>query len=180
MITDIDGSVIELDYKGMYEQLSKIGSSYKEQLHAIIIDCVSLEFSINSLVKTQSKRLLSVDLEEWSKKPYISIITKLRALRLADLIDEELYKNLKILFKIRNTFAHEIPLPPKILESEFEALKDVEIDSDFVKNLPNDYVKFQLIVSYCFTKLLYISKKLDPTSVLDLEAIDDITTVEKV
>jgi len=170
---------IGLDYEGMYEQLSKEKRNYKEQLNSVILSCVTLEFSINELVEIRVKKLQSLNLEGWAKNINVPINNKLKALRFADLIGEDLYKNLMILFKIRNKFAHKIPLPIKTLETEFELLKDANITNDFVKKLPNDSVKFQLIVSQCFVELFYISKKLDPSSVLELELVGDIGPIEE-
>jgi hypothetical protein len=179
MIIDENGQPVELDYKGTYNQFAKEKGGYKEQLHSVILSCASLEFSINDLVEIQIKKLPSPILKEWSNNPNVPINAKIKALRFANIISEELYKNLSTLFKIRNKFAHNMPLPPKILESEFGLLKDVNIGNDFVKNLPNNSAKFQVIVSHCFTELLYISKKLDPSSVLDGTLVGEITPIEE-
>lgn len=174
---DID--LEDLDHKGTYKQLSQEKRGYKEQLHSVIISCVTLEFSINDLVEIAVKKLPSPNLEKWANNVNVPISNKLKALRFADIIDEDLYKNLSILFKIRNQFAHKMPLPLKKLKSEFQRLKETYIKSDFVKKLPNDSIKFQLIVSQCFLELLQISKKLDPSSVLELELVGDITQIEE-
>jgi len=173
-----DEDNFNLAYEEMYEQLSTEKRSYKEHLHAVILGCVSLELSINQLVEIVVRKLPSNSLEKWAQNPNIPIHNKLQALRLANIISEELYNNLVILFKIRNRFAHDMPLPPKVLESQFELLKGVSIESKFVRELSNDSVKFQLVVSRCFSELLQIGQKIDPSSVLDLELVGDITPIE--
>jgi hypothetical protein len=174
-----DEDEIHLAYKEMYEQLSKEKKGYKEQLQAVIISSVSLEWSINQLVTTVVSKLPSDGLEEWARNANVSIHYKLKALRFANVISEELYRNLVILFKIRNRFAHDMPLPPKALEAEFELLKDIGIDSEFVRNLSNDHMKFQIVMSRCFVELMQVSKRLDPSSVMHLELVGDITPVEE-
>jgi len=172
MIIDENGEPVKLDYKGTYNQF-KERKGYKEQLESVILGSTSLEFSINDLCEVQIRKIHSKKLEEWVRNPNVPILAKVKSLRFGDVISEELYKNLSILFKIRNKFAHKIPLPSKVLESEFEILKDIDIGNSFVKNLPNNLSKFQVIVSHCFTELLYISKKKDPESVLELTLSDD-------
>jgi hypothetical protein len=61
----------------------------------------------------------------------------------------------------------------------FALLKNAHITDSFLKSLPNDSIKFQLITSKCFVELLHISKKLDPSSVLELELVGDITPIEE-
>lgn len=178
MIIDEKEDVVELDYEGMYKALSKEKRSYKEQLHAAILGCVGLEFSINDLINIQIKKTPLKVLEKISKNPRAPVSKKLKALKKAGLIDEELFSDMGILFRIRNKFGHEIPLPFNRFEKEFRLLKDIKLENDFVKNLSNDSVKFQLVVSHCFTKLLYISKKIDPNSVLELVSVGEIKPVE--
>lgn len=173
MITNENDNSGELDYEGMYDGLSKEKRKYKEHLNAVIIGCTTLETSINNLVRLQAKKLFSKSLTEWNNQPFVPISAKIKSLRFANLIDEKLYTILCTLFKIRNGFTHKILLFPDHANAEFKSLDDVNIESDFVKNLPNDSVKFQLISSYCFTKMLYISIEMDPNSVSYFEADED-------
>ncbi len=168
---------VDLDYEGMHKQMLKEKRGYKEQLHAVILGCVSLEFSVNDLIKIRSRKIKSDSLEEWSKNYNIPILAKIRMLRISDIVDERLYKNLKTLFKIRNIFAHQLD-PAFFSKNMFEDLKDIDVNNDFVNKLPNDSRKFQLAIAYCFVKLLKISEKLDPNSVIHLEGVGDIVPLD--
>jgi len=175
MITNGNDNLGDLDYEGMYNPISKDNRNYKEHLHAVILGCTILESSINNLIELQAKKLSSKSLTEWNNNQFVPIATKIKLLRFANLIDEKLYTNLCILFKIRNGFAHKILLFPDHANSEFKYLSNADIESDFVKNIPNDSAKFQLIVSHCFTKMLFISQKIDPNSVSYFETPDDFS-----
>lgn len=177
MGTDEDKENIELDYELMHKQLSKEKSDYREQLNAVILSCASLELSLYLLCKTRINKISSPSLKDWNEKPFIPITAKLNILRFADIIDEKLYKIIFTLFKVRNIFAHELPFPSKKFDKVFDSLKSIDIGNDFVKSLSNDFVKFQLITSYCNVKLMDISEKLDPDSVLELELVGDMTII---
>ena len=170
---------IRLDYEGMYKQLSREKRGSKEIRNSVIIGSTALEFAITQLVKIGAKKSLSNRLKIAMKKAFMPISRKLKLLRLANVIDNNLYKNLTILFKIRNKFAHEIFFTSKDSGVAFTPLKDVDITNNFLKSLTNDSIKYQLITSKCFVELLHISKKLDPSSVLDLELVGDITPLEE-
>lgn len=168
----------EIDYEGMYEQLSKRKNDYQEQLRAVILSCASLELSIYLLCKTRIKKISSQSLKEWNEKPFTPITTKLNMLRFADIIDEKLYRIIYTLFKVRNVFAHRLPFPEHF-DNVFDSLNSIDINNDFVKSLHNDFVKFQLITSYCNGELMDISEKLDPTSVIHLTTGEG-ATIEKI
>jgi hypothetical protein len=61
----------------------------------------------------------------------------------------------------------------------FTQLANATISNEFLKNLPNDSIKFSLIMSKCFVDLFYVSKRLDPNSVLELEAAGDFEVIEE-
>lgn len=170
---------IDLDYESMYKGLSQKKRDFKEQLYAVILSCVSLEVVINQLIEVKVKKLQSPNLEMWRKRPNILISNKLRALRFAGLISENLHENLSLLFKIRNKFAHKLYLDAKTAGAEFESLKEIHISNEFVKKLPNNSVKFQIITSHCAVQLIKICEKLDPSSVLQLELVSDMTPIEE-
>ncbi len=99
-------------------------------------------------------------------------------LRFADIIDEELYDILFTLFKARNVFAHKLPFPEHF-DNVFVSLNSIDIGNDFVNKLPHNFIKFELITSYCNDKLFDITEKLDPTSIIHLVAGDG-ATIEKI
>lgn len=160
----------DIDYEELYKELQKeVKEDYKNLLHAVIENCTPLEFSINYLVEIQSKKLNSPSLEEWAKK-YIPINIELKVLRFSNLIDEKLYKNLNILFRIRNEFSHKM-LGDITLEDVFELLKDIDVENSFIKNLPNNSIKFILVSKYCFVRLIHISGKINSDSRLIITEI---------
>jgi hypothetical protein len=167
-----------LDYELMYKQLSESKKSYRDQLHSVIMSSVTLEFAINELVSIWARKIHSTGLEEWAERVYVSINNKLIALRFANLINENLFRNMRIILGIRNKFAHKIIFSAGEGDVIFSALQNAYIVNDFLKKLPNDAIKFQLLASECCCTLLLIMRKIDPSSVLDLEATED-TTFEK-
>ena len=176
MIIDERGGEVILAYECMYAQLSKEKRGYKERLYAIFTSCTSLEISIKDLCKISIPKLPKKCSAKWSDNPRISITTKLGELKSANIISEELYNNIAVLFKIRNKFAHNfMAIPTKEFIGEFELLANIDIGNNFVNKLLDDSVKYQLISSHCFAELLYISKKIDRNSVFELEPTDETT-----
>jgi len=169
----------EPDYESMYRQLSKEKREYKDQLSAVILSATALEFTINKLIEIGVKKAQSPLLKRQLRHTYIPIGSKLRMLRFAGLINEDLYENLTILFKIRNKFSHEIFITVKESATAFKMLKDAKISNDFLKKLPNDSKKFQLLVSGCILEILRICKKLDPNSVTNLGLVSDIKEIHE-
>jgi len=159
----------EPDFKGMYEQLSKEKREYKDQLSAVLLSSTTLELVINTLLIANLKKVKSPLLEEQLTHAYIPVDSKLRLLRFADLIDENTYKNLRILFRIRNAFSHELFIAARQSTNEFDVLKNVGIGNAFVDGLPNDSKKFQLLASNYSMYLAKTCQKLDPNSVTKME-----------
>lgn len=165
-----DGDVErEMDFKGMYEQISKEKREYKDQLSAVLLSSTTLELLANTLIMAGVKKVKSPLLEEQLKHAYTPVNAKLRLLRFADLIDENTYKNLSILFRIRNSFSHELFITAKQSTAEFDALKNALIGNAFVEGLPNDSKKFQLLASKYSMDMMRTCKKLDPSSVTTME-----------
>lgn len=170
---------ITLDYEGMYKQLSLKKRDYKEQLYAVIMGCACLEIAINQLigVSAKVKKIQPSNVVKWAENMTIS--NKLKVLRFADLIDKKIYENLTLLFEIRNKFAHHLYLGAKSAKDEFEHLAKAHISDDFVKKLPNNSIKFQLMVSHCCVQLMEICKRLDPSSVETLELVSEMIPIEE-
>ena len=156
-----------MNYESMYKKFSKEKRGYEEDLKAVVISSNSLELIINGLVKLKAEKLPSIKIDDWLKNTYISISNKIRLLRFADLIDESFYKTLDILFKIRNDFAHKLAVNKNV----FDRLNNIEIEDEFIKKLPNDSIKFELVVCYCICEFIKISEKIDPNSVLHSDGI---------
>ena len=169
-----DSLELEPDYQGMYQSISKEKREYKDQLSAVILSSTTLESLVNKLVEIGVKKVQSPLLEKQLKNVSIPIGNKSKLLRFAGLIDEKLYENLVILFKIRNKFSHELFITAKESTTTFVFLKGFHTNSDFLRRLPNDSKKFELMVSGCVLEILRICKKLDSTSVKSLGLIDDI------
>jgi hypothetical protein len=169
---------MKLDYEGMYRQLSKENKGSKEIRNAVILCSTALEFAITQIVAIGAKKLNIPSFQKLLKKTFVPISIKLKLLRSENFINETLCKNLLILFQIRNKFAHELFIVSSDTAPAFVLLKDAKIDDIFLKNLPSDSIKFQLLVSKCFGELVSISKKLDPNSVLELELVGDFEKIE--
>jgi len=169
----------DLDYEGMYEQLSSEKREYKDQISAVILSSTVLEFGVNNLIELEIKKIKSPLLEKQVKRRYIPINSKLRMLRFSSLINEELYENLNILFRIRNKFAHGLFITAKDSTKEFGLLNDVNISNEFVVKLPNDSKKYQLIQSKCIVEIVKLCEELDPSSVMKLELVGDLKEIHE-
>jgi len=167
--------VDDLDYKSMHKQLLKMGKTVKEQTNCVITSSAILELGINQLVDLIIKKIQSPALSKWTEKPYVPINNKLITLRFGDIISEDLFENMNTLFKVRNQFAHRLLFSSKDCNPVFAELAKARIKNKFLSRLPNDIVKFQLLSSQCSVMLFKISEKIDPNSVMHLEATDEIT-----
>lgn len=171
--------VNSLDFKMMYSQLIKEKKGYKSELQAILISSTSLEFSIHNLLDLQIKELDSKSLEDWAKNRFIPISAKLRLLRVSDIISENLYKNIRILFDIRNQFAHNFWPTAEMRDEFYNELEKFVIGNNFVSELPNNSIKFQLLSSQCFKELFDASEKIDPESVQKLVLDEEFTLIDE-
>lgn len=170
---------IKLDYEGMHKQLSKEKRGSKEIRNLVILCSTSLEFAVTQLLKIGAEKLQLFPFRKVMKKSFVPISRKLRLLRLANFINRNLQENLTILFQIRNKFAHELFFTSKDASPAFEPLKNIHTTNNFLKSLPNDSIKFQLVTSKCLAEIVNISQSLDPNSVLELELFGDITPIEE-
>ncbi|MCW4043047.1 MAG: hypothetical protein NWE90_04900 [Candidatus Bathyarchaeota archaeon] len=168
-----------LDYEGMYKGISQEKREYKDQISAVVISSTTLESVVNKLVEIGVREVDSTLLEKQLKDTYIPVSSKLRLLRFAGLIGEDLYKNLNILFKIRNRFAHALFLTAKESTLEFNKLRQFKTSSTFLRSLPDDSKKFQLAVSKCTVELFEICNQLEPSSIQTLELTGDLKEVHE-
>jgi len=162
----------DLDYELMHKQLLK-KYNIREHLTAVLTVSGISEIAINLTVDAVKRKIDPNMLEEWNDKPFVPMSAKLKALRSANIISEELYQNMRILFNIRNKFAHKTFLSLEECETIFDVLKDAAISNPFLEKLPNDIVKFQLLSSCCQVTLGKISEKIDPESAMHLEATEE-------
>lgn len=164
---------IDLDYELMHKQLSMKEYTVREQLNAVIISSTILEIGINQTVEVVIKKIQSGALAEWSKRPFVPISSKITALRFANIIGEDLFHNMNILFRVRNQFAHRLIFSLDESKTIFALMEKAKISNPFLAKLPHDVVKFQLLASLYSVSLLKISEKIDPQSVQVLEATDE-------
>lgn len=176
-MSDFDTDEVGINYELTYAHIPK-EKGYKGQLHQVIVGSTILESQISQLIETAVRKLPSL-VRHWAHLANAPVSKKLKALRKADVIDKDLDHDLRIVFSVRNQFAHDVAIPPNAVASAFERLKDVRIANMFVRNLPNDAAKFCLVVSHCFHELMHVMKNLDPNSVLQLELVGDITPIEE-
>lgn len=168
-----------LDFELMHSQLAKEKKGYKVELQSVFVSSTSLELSINNLVDLKIKKINSRSVEKWAKNPSVPISAKIRLLRVSEIISEELSESMRILFNVRNHFAHKFWPTPETRNEIYKELETIDVGSDFVSKLPNDVVKFQLISSHCFKELFDASKKIDPKSIQTLVLDGDITVVDE-
>ena len=144
-----------------FNRMLGIITEYHRCMNVVLNYTTILEELVNEIVELNLFRIGASNSKEWTESQWVPISTNLRLLRFADLIDEDTYKDLRILFSIRNIFAH------KTLRSE---LKDVFAPLAKLKftrkDLPeemknNDYGKFMIASEYYEDILKTIYEKIE-------------------
>jgi hypothetical protein len=55
----------------------------------------------------------------------------------------------------------------------FDDLKNIKLENDYIKKLPNDTIKFNLICSAYFVKMMKVLQQISPESILHLGTLPD-------
>lgn len=177
MTLDENDEKIDLDFHYMHSQLVKEKRNYREQENLVLMGAKALEKSLTDTLKSIIKKNKGKT-ETGTPKLRSSVSVKLKWLLSNGIISEQFYQNMSLIFGIRNKFAHKFMMTVSDTIGIYDSLGESKVDNEFVENLPNDVVKFWLVVSYCFTELFYISKKIDPSSILDLGVVEEMTPLE--
>ena len=97
---------MDVDYKLSTETFGREMEKNKNEILYILSLSSLLESQINSVVKIKATELGSRNLIVWTENQNVPIIQKLRILRFLEIIDEDEYKQIVELFKVRNEIAH--------------------------------------------------------------------------
>ena len=162
----------------MYKQLSIEKRNLEKIRNAVILSSTLLETAVDQIVNIVANKLHISIFQKMLKRTFVPVSVKIQKLHSQGLIGEDLHKNMVLLFKIRNKFAHQVFSSAKEAIPTFTPLNDAKTKNTYLQRLPNDSVKFELFVSKCFVEMLLIAKKLDPESVMELELVGEFKPVE--
>lgn len=172
-VKDIDAKTTLIDYFSItpssYNIIKKLMQDQQEEKEitiTVLYDALKLEYYINLLIKRQAAVLNSNILEKFadSSSP---ISLKLKLLRMSNLISETLYYNLKILFDIRNQYAHKeivyADKETKRLSKKFKEM-DTTLPLSFYRKFGAKnrfYIDmYHVVASKCMTELVLIAGNL--------------------
>ena len=124
----------------------------------VLIASTTLESALDSLIMGQLAALDSAEMKYLIENEDIGVNQKMRFLQFAGIIDGDDYRDLRILFDIRNSFAHQ--LFGKIdLAGLFSKLGSLKIQDGIAKGMPNDADKFIYLANFHARRLLEKSRR---------------------
>ncbi len=129
-----DIALKEMDEAELEKPMDKLMDKIRTQSNetSIILGMSSyIEGLINTIIDAKIVNLKSALLINWSKDISIPISDKLRVLRFLDLVSEEEYKEIRMIFKVRNNMAHMSLLK----EKNENPLRFISISKTLIKNL---------------------------------------------
>lgn len=80
--------------------------NFETEFNMILKYSLLLENRINLLIESRAKAINSKKLLKWAEKATDPLTQKLKLLRFADIIDEDTFNDLQVIFTIRNKIAH--------------------------------------------------------------------------
>lgn len=144
-----------------FDRMMAIIAEYDKCRNIVLNRTINLEELINEIVELQLHKIGASNPKEWTESQWTPISTNLRLLRFANLIDEDTYRDLRILFNIRNAFAHKAQHLK--LNDTFASLAKLKFTR---KDLPdemrkNNHWKFMTISEYYESNLKDIYEELE-------------------
>jgi hypothetical protein len=127
--------------------------AYGEVSSVVLIAATTLESTLDSLIMGQLAALDSAEMKYLIENEDTGVNQKMRFLQFAGVIDGEDYRDLRILFDIRNSFAHRFfgKVDLRALFSRMDALK---IQDATARGMPNDADKFLYLANFHARRLL--------------------------
>ena len=133
--------------------------SYHDTLYYIIIASTTLSELIDILLMKQIATIESPSLNKTLEdEDNFSSVRRLQLLRVATIISEKDYKNMHILYRIRNKFAHLYPRRLN-MQKTFDMLSEIETEDERINKMPNGIDKYYNTALYQAGKMVDILKK---------------------
>ncbi|MCL4518477.1 MAG: hypothetical protein M1587_04695 [Thaumarchaeota archaeon] len=136
------------------------GQAHVDRMMPILQGSVMLERQIALMFFIQAKIQKSKSLMRYSRSPFVPVGSKLRFLRFAGIIDEDVYDDLSSLFSIRNAYAH-FDVGSKPVAQAFKVIPKLH-DYKFLKAIFRQYEGDE--PSQLIELFLYYIEKLDKDS----------------
>jgi hypothetical protein len=138
------------NYKEKYSQKSKENLlTYQNNLYNVIVGATTLSQFIYVILVEHIATIKSPALKELIDREddMFSSIKLLQLLRSAEIITEEDYANLHILYKIRNKFAHITP-PLLNIQEIFNMMVGIKTSDESINTMPNNVQKYYKVVLF--------------------------------
>lgn len=136
---EMSGEAYSYFIKSVDEKKQRI-DAYSQNLQFVIFASASLSEHIDLLTAACARVINSPKLisKFMTEKPWETSTTRrLQFLRFADIIDEEVYSDLYIIYKIRNKFAH-ISLLHLDEQKILSSMNNLKLEEDKIKSMPNN------------------------------------------
>ncbi len=141
----------EAEEEARYEAFKEVAEKHDKNLGTIMFSSILLEEKLDTLIRLQLIKREKSEIEGQIKR--ITIAQKLMLLRFADLIDEQMYQDLRVLNRLRNLYAHESVFSDKFagVSEELKKLRSSKIKDDVLYDLidemplsPNKFLAFYI------------------------------------
>ena len=128
-------------------------ASYGQASSIVLIASTTLESTIDSLIMGQLAALDSADMKYLVESEDVGVNQKMRFLQFAGVIDSGDYRDLRILFDIRNSFAHQF-FGKMDLRRLFSRMDSLRIQDAAARGMPNGADKFLYLANFHARRLL--------------------------
>jgi hypothetical protein len=126
---------------------------YGQISSVVLIASTTLESTLDSLIMGQLVALDSAEMKYLIENEDTGVNQKMRFLQFAGVIDGGDYRDLRILFDIRNSFAHKF-FGKIDLVGIFSKMDSLRIQDGIAKGMPNDADKFLYLANFHARRLL--------------------------
>ena len=124
----------------------------------VLIASTTLESALDSLIMGQLAALDSAEMKYLIENEDTGVNQKMRFLQFAGIIDGDDYRDLRILFDIRNSFAHQI-FGKIDLPRLFARLGSLKMQDAAARGMPNGADKFLYLANFHARRLLERSRR---------------------
>lgn len=128
-------------------------SDYGQMASLVLIAATTLESTLDSLIIGQLVALDSADMKYLIESEDTGVNQKMRFLQFAGIMDGADYRDLRVLFDIRNSFAHQF-FGKLDLPGLFSRMGSLRIQDAAAKAMPNDADKFLYLANFHARRLL--------------------------
>jgi uncharacterized protein YutE (UPF0331/DUF86 family) len=134
-------------------QMGDLLKAYGEVSSVVLIASTTLESTLDSLIMGQLAALDSAEMKYLIENEDTGVNQKMRFLQFAGVIDGDDYRDLRILFDIRNSFAHRF-FGKIDLRALFARMDSLRIQDASARGMPNGADKFLYLANFHARRLL--------------------------